>query len=206
MAGSQPSEVTGSGTRVPVLIVDDNPANRLAFGAVLAPLGLDLVMAGSGREALARINERDFAVILLDVRMPIMDGYETAELIRLRKSTRYTPIIFMSAYDMTSAQVTRAYVAGAIDYIPSPVDADVLTLKVSAYIQLYLRDEAVLRALRDLTVSYEALQADMAASSGISSGLQAKLKAMEQTIHRLREELDRCTCGCSPSAPSNAKG
>jgi CheY-like chemotaxis protein len=203
MAGS-PSAAAGSASKIPVLIVDDNAANRLAFGTVLAPLGVDVVMASSGKEALARIDERDFAVILLDVRMPIMDGYETAERIRQRKSTKYTPIIFTSAFDMSPAQVTKAYVAGAIDYIPSPVDSDVLTLKVSAYIQLYLRDEAVLRALRDLTMCYEALQADMAASQGISAGLQAKLKAMEQTIHRLREELDRCTCGCTPSVSSNA--
>lgn len=201
-----PSGAPGSASRVPVLIVDDNAANRLAFASVLAPQNLDVVLASSGKEALARVDERDFAVILLDVRMPIMDGYETAELIRKRKAAKYTPILFTSAFDMTPAQVTKAYVAGAIDYIPSPVDAEVLTLKVSAYIQLYLRDEAVVRALQDLTVSYQALQADMAASVGISAGLQAKVTALDQTIRRLRQELDRCTCGCSPPASSIAKG
>lgn len=194
-----------SNSKVPILIVDDSPANRLAFSAVLAPQGLDIVLADSGREALARIEERDYAVILLDVRMPDMDGYETAELIRQRKSTRYTPIIFMSAFDMTPAQVMRAYVAGAIDYIPSPVDDKVLNFKVAAYVQLFLRDEAVVRALRELTTAYQMLQADMAASDGVSGALRTKLAVMEQTIHRLREELDRCTCGCSPNSPLAAQ-
>lgn len=182
-----------------VLVVDDNAANRAAFETVLSALDLDVVLAPDGNEALRQILEREFAVILLDVRMPFMDGYETAELIRLRKATRYTPIIFTSAYDMTPKEVSRAYVAGAIDYIPSPVDSDVLAMKVSAFVQLYLRDEAVLRAIRELTVAYEALQADVAASEGISAGLQAKVAGLQATIRRLQAELDRCTCGCTPS-------
>lgn len=204
MAGSSLPRASKPLSNVPVLIVDDNPANRMAFGTVLDTLGLDVVLASSGREALALVDKRDFAVILLDVRMPIMDGYETAELIRQRKTAKYTPIIFTSAYDMTPAQVTKAYVAGAIDYIPSPVDADIMTLKVSAYVQLYLRDEAIVRALRDLTVSYEALQAEVAATNGMNAGLKQKLSDMELTIRRLREELDRCTCGCTPAPATSS--
>ena len=185
--------------RTTVLVVDDNEANRTAFETVLAPLGLDIVLASTGLDALRHVLEREFAVILLDVRMPVMDGYETAELIRRRKATRYTPIIFTSAYDMTPREVTRAYVAGAIDYIPTPVDMDVLTMKVSAFVQLYLRDEAVLAAIRELTQAYEALQADMAAAQGISAGLQAKVAGLQSTIQKLRAEIDRCTCGCTPS-------
>jgi CheY-like chemotaxis protein len=199
---AQPSSLSGGGSssRVPVLVVDDNAANRVAFETVLLPLGLDVVLAASGKEALERLADREYAVILLDVRMPVMDGYQTAELMRQRKSAKYTPIIFTSAFDMSPAQVTRAYVAGAIDYIPSPVDAEVLTFKVAAFVQLYLRDEAVVRAIHELTASYEALQADVAASQGLSSGLQANVKALKETIRRLREQLDRCTCGCTPSA------
>jgi hypothetical protein len=182
------------------LVVDDNAANRAAFDAVLTPLGLDVVLASSGNEALRLVADREFAVILLDVRMPIMDGYETADLLRKRKLARYTPIIFTSAYDMTSAQVTRAYVAGAIDYIPSPVDPDILTLKVQAFVQLYLRDEAVLEALRSLTAAYNLLQAELAANQGISLGLKNRIQAMEEKIQRLSAELNRCTCGCSPAA------
>ncbi len=188
--------------KVPVLVVDDSAANRLAFEAALAPLGLEVVLAESGAKALDHVRDREFAVILLDIRMPDMDGYETAEFMRRQKTTKYTPIIFTSAYDLTSSQVTRAYVAGAIDYIPSPVDANVLTLKVSAFVQLYLRDEAILQAIRALTESYDALQADMAASNGISDGLKEKVAMLQKTIERLREELDRCTCGCSVVPPS----
>lgn len=185
--------------KVPVLVVDDHAANRAAFEAVLSPLGLDVVLADSGRDALRLVADREFAVILLDVRMPIMDGYETAERLRQRKLTKYTPIIFTSAYDMTSAQVTRAYVAGAIDYIPSPVDPDILTLKVKAFVQLYLRDEAVLEALASLTTSYDLLQAELAASQGISAGLQERIRVLQDNIQRLRAELNRCTCGCTPA-------
>lgn len=170
----------------------------------MTPLGLDVVPADSGREALRLAAEREFAVILLDVRMPIMDGYDTAEMLRRRKLAKYTPIIFTSAYDATAAQVTRAYVAGAIDYIPSPVDPDILTLKVQAFVQLYLRDIAVLEALRSLTASYDLLQAELAASQGISAGLQERIKVLQADIQRLSAELDRCTCGCSPAAAAGA--
>jgi CheY-like chemotaxis protein len=201
MVDSGASSPRGSGRKVPVLVVDDNSANRAAFDAVLSQLGLEVVLAASGQEALRLVGEREYAVILLDVRMPIMDGYETAELLRKRKLTRYTPIIFTSAYDMTAAQVTRAYVAGAIDYIPSPVDADILTLKVQAFVQLYLRDVAVLEALRSLTASYELLELELAAAQGISTGLQERIKVLQSHIQRLSAEIDRCTCGCSPAAP-----
>lgn len=199
MSASPASPRSTSARKVPVLVVDDNAANRAAFEAVLNPLGLEVVLAQSGNEALRLVADREFAVILLDIRMPIMDGYETADLLRKRKLARYTPIIFTSAYDMTSAQVTRAYVAGAIDYIPSPVDPDILTLKVQAFVQLYLRDEAVLEALRSLTLAYNLLQAELAASQGVSTGLKTRIQGLEENIRRLSAELDRCTCGCSPA-------
>jgi CheY-like chemotaxis protein len=191
--------------KVPVLVVDDNPANRLAFETVLSSLGLEVYLADSGRKGLEYVRDREFAVILLDTRMPIMDGYETAEKIRRVETAKYTPIIFTSAYDMTSAQVLRAYVAGAIDYIPSPVDANILTMKVQAFAQLYLRDEAILQALRELNASYQVIQAELAASSGFSAGLQAKVQSLKATIDRLQSELDRCTCGCSVGPDSKTK-
>lgn len=200
MGDSEKDSRPGPRQPVPILVVDDNAANRAAFEAVLSPLGLEVSLADSGREALRLAAEREFAVILLDVRMPIMDGYETAELLRRRKLAKYTPIIFTSAYDATAAQVTRAYVAGAIDYIPSPVDPDILTLKVQAFVQLYLRDAAVLEALRTLTASYDILQAELAASQGISAGLRERIQVLRSDIQRLSAELDRCTCGCASRA------
>src|SRR6185295_11512133 len=106
-----------------VLVVDDRPANRLAFKTLLDPQ-YTVVLAENGHEALKRALEQEFAVILLDVRMPGMDGFETAELLRKRESMRYTPIVFMSAYDKNDLQAKKGYIAGATDYLFSPVDED----------------------------------------------------------------------------------
>lgn len=180
-----------SDERVCVLVVDDTSANRLAFSAALSALPIDVVVAESGTEALARIAERDFAVILLDVRMPIMDGFQTAELIRARESTRYTPILFTSAHDSTAAHVQRAYVAGATDYLPSPVDAELLTFKVAAFVVLHLRNEAVRKALGELSTDFRALQADLAAGNGMNQGLRRRVEALQTNVERLQLQLGR---------------
>ena len=106
---------------VPVLIVDDNAGKRLALTAVLAPLGYLIVEADSGVAALRCVIDRDFAVILLDVRMPIMDGVETAALIRQRRESEMTPIIFVTAHDGDEMTHTDHYAQGAVDFIFAPV-------------------------------------------------------------------------------------
>ncbi len=98
-AGTEETE--GRGEQVSVLLVDDQPANLVALEAMLQGLGQRLVTASSGREALKRLLDEDFAVILLDVKMPEMDGFETAALIRERERSRHTPIIFLTAADRT---------------------------------------------------------------------------------------------------------
>src|SRR6188472_1720851 len=98
-----------NGPDVNILLVDDRPANLLALEGLLAEPGVNLVRATSGPEALARLPERDFAVILLDVRMPGMDGFETAERIRRREETSHTPIIFLTAADIDAADTARGY-------------------------------------------------------------------------------------------------
>jgi len=108
-----------SDLRPAVLIVDDTPANLSAFGAVLADDGLEIVPASSGQEALKAALAKEFAVILLDVRMPGMDGIETATILRSGRA-RFTPIIFVSAHERTPLEVERGYLAGAIDYLYSP--------------------------------------------------------------------------------------
>src|SRR4029079_5169473 len=109
--------------RPTVLIVDDNADKLIALESILLSLDVELVTARSGREALRRLLERDFAVILLDVNMPDMDGFETATLIRQRRRFEHTPIIFITAFgdDMHMAQ---GYSLGAVDYILSPVVPD----------------------------------------------------------------------------------
>src|SRR5947209_12121038 len=103
----------GSDDRVNILIVDDEPGNLLATEAVLAGLGQNLVTARSGPEALRRLLQQDFALILMDVRMPGTDGLETAALVRGRERSRHVPIIFLTGYDRTDVQMFRGYELGA---------------------------------------------------------------------------------------------
>ena len=122
--------------RPSVLMVDDRPENLLALTAVLEPLDVRLVTAGSGEEALRALLGEDFAVILLDVRMPGMDGYETAEYIRGRERSARTPIIFLTAVSTDMTQVLRGYEAGAVDYVLKPFDPVVLRSKVAVFAEL----------------------------------------------------------------------
>lgn len=119
-----------------VLLVDDRRENLLALEAVLAPLGVRLVTAQSGEEALKALLQEEFATILLDVQMPGMDGFETAELIRGRAATRNVPIIFVTALSRDLGHVARGYEAGAVDYVLKPFDPFVLRSKVRVFCDL----------------------------------------------------------------------
>ena len=130
---TQPPSVS---ERPGVLLVDDRPENLLALTAVLEPLDVRLVAAGSGEEALRALLGEDFAVVLLDVRMPGMDGYETAEYIRGRERSARTPIIFLTAVSTDMTQVLRGYEAGAVDYVLKPFDPVVLRSKVAVFAEL----------------------------------------------------------------------
>src|SRR5262249_34001602 len=118
---------------VKILLVDDQPNNLLALEAVLDHPEYNLVKAHSGEEALRRLLRDDFALILLDVLMPGMDGFETAELIRHRERIRYTPIIFVTAIGRSEAHVARGYSCGAVDYLFKPLVPEVLRSKVAVF-------------------------------------------------------------------------
>jgi PAS domain S-box-containing protein len=120
----------------PILLVDDQAANLLALEAVLQGLGEPLVRANSGQEALRRLRDEDFAAVLLDVRMPGMDGFETARLIRAQRRSRATPIIFITA-DATDLSVEEAYAIGAVDLLTKPLVAAVLNAKVAFFVELH---------------------------------------------------------------------
>src|SRR4051794_41470950 len=122
--------------RPSVLLVDDRPENLLAVTAVLEPLEARLVTAGSGEEALRALLGEDFAVVLLDVQMPGMDGFETAGYIRGRERSARTPIIFLTAVSTDISQVLRGYEAGAVDYVLKPFDPVVLRSKVAVFAEL----------------------------------------------------------------------
>ncbi len=128
-----------------VLLVDDVPANLLALSAVLRPLGARLVEARSGAEALAAVLRESFAVVLLDVQMPEMDGFETAAAIRATENGRELPIVFLTAIHRDEAFAKRGYASGAADYITKPFDADIVRARVKAFVDLYDQREQVRR-------------------------------------------------------------
>lgn len=136
----QPSE-----RDVAILVVDDDPRNLFAVRETLEELGAHLVLAKSGEEALKHLLRQDFALILLDVHMPGMDGYETAEMIRKRQKSRHIPIIFLTAINKDQVHIFRGYATGAVDYMFKPVDPHILKCKVAVFVELYRKTEEVRR-------------------------------------------------------------
>ncbi len=134
-----------------VLVVNDREEQRVAVTAMLAPLSVTVVEADSGRAALRAVLDQTFAVILMDVRMPTMDGYETATLIRQRRQSGHTPIIFCTAFGRDETETLTAYASGAVDFIFTPIHGDVLRAKVSAFVGLYLQSEELQRSLESIT-------------------------------------------------------
>ena len=146
-AGALPAAAPAATAPEPVhiLLVDDRPENLLALEAVLEPLGQHLMRATSGEEALRALLVRDFALILLDVQMPGMNGFETAQLIKARERSRSIPIIFLTAISKEEAYVVRGYEAGAVDYLSKPFNPDVLRSKVAVFVELHHRREQLRR-------------------------------------------------------------
>jgi signal transduction histidine kinase len=126
-----------------ILLVDDRPENLIALEAVLGPLGHELVRALSGREALKQLLLGDFALILMDVQMPGMDGFETATLIKQREKTKHIPIVFVTAISKDEQYVFKGYSAGAVDYIPKPFDPDILRSKVTVFVDLFKKEQQI---------------------------------------------------------------
>jgi PAS domain S-box-containing protein len=145
-----PSGGNNSEPRANILLVDDTPENLIALEAVLIELGQNLVKARSGEEALRLVLRQDFAVILLDVNMPGLSGFETAEMIRQRKSTEHIPIIFVSAISTSDTHLFKGYSLGAVDYIFTPVIPDVLRSKVSVFVELLKKTEEAKRQAEQL--------------------------------------------------------
>src|SRR5438105_2829766 len=136
--------------KVNILLVDDQPQNLLALEAILSEMGENLVRADSGRAALKALLDREFAVILLDVQMPDLDGFETASLIRERDKSRDTPIIFLTALSRSETSVFRGYELGAVDYLSKPFHPEVLRAKVSVFVELFRKREAFKRQAHEL--------------------------------------------------------
>jgi PAS domain S-box-containing protein len=146
-----------SAESIRVLIVDDDPSKQSALSAALAPLGLTIVEANSGFTALRRLLEQDFAVILLDVFMPTMDGFETAALIRQRKQSEMTPIIFITAAKDEEISSVDRFTQGAVDFIFTPFDPSEIRAKVAVFANLFLTTEALASRARETQISNEHL-------------------------------------------------
>ena len=126
-------------SRAPILIVDDNAGKRLSIASVLEPLGQTIVEVESGKAALRALMERTYSVILMDVQMPGMDGYETARFVRMRRESEHTPIIFITAHAAEEAQIPTAYQSGAVDFIFAPIVPDILRAKARVFVELFLK-------------------------------------------------------------------
>lgn len=140
----------GDSENTNILVVDDYPETRLALEATLSNPSYNVVTASSGAEALKCILKHDFAVILLDVLMPNMDGFQTATLIRRREISKDVPIIFLTAAGTDLGLIYKAYSVGAVDYLPKPVDPDVVKAKVAVFVDLYRKGQHIRRQEREL--------------------------------------------------------
>ena len=175
-----------------ILVVDDNQTNLIAIEAALAPLGRKLVLAHSGVEALARLLEQDFALIILDVAMPGMDGFETAKMVRSREKNRATPIIFVTGLTWQDDAVIKGYELGAFDFLVKPIRPEVLRAKAMVFVQLQertielqqkaeeLRQEQARTHERELVAQRKRFEAEV---------LEQKMEQMAETDRRKDEFL-----------------
>src|SRR5215470_1678674 len=162
--------------KVNILLVDDHVENLVALEALLSNLGQNLVRAESGIDALRLLLNQEFALIILDVDMPIMNGFETAALIRQREKSRHTPIIFLTAINKAEQHVFKGYSLGAVDYLTKPFVPEVLLAKVSAFVELHKKTEEITRQTRLL----QQMVAELASSND-------EIRKLNVELHRERD-------------------
>ena len=193
--------------QAPILIVDDDPASVVAMQEVLKTLGSPLVTAYSGEEALRCVLDDDFAAILMDVRMPGIDGFTTASMIRERKRSRYTPIIFLTAELEDMSTMFKGYRAGAVDFITKPVIPEVLRSKLSVFVGLNDMNRMLSAELAERALTEQRLRASEENLRALAGHLQSVRE--EERIHIAREihdELGQALTGLKFDLASFAKG
>src|SRR5262245_50579099 len=169
---------------VSILLVEDRCENLLARQAILEPLDQNLVKARSGEEALKCLLRQDFAVILLDVQMPGMNGFETAELIRGRGRSKHVPIIFLTAINTNDASISRGYEVGAVDFLLKPIMPEILISKVTVFVDLYQKTAEIERQAEELEATIDALEHQIAERERTEAALR---RAHDQLEQRVRE-------------------
>jgi signal transduction histidine kinase len=174
-------------TPVKILLVDDQPENLLSAEAVLETLGETIVKAESGRQALLHLLSQEFAVILLDIMMPDMDGFETAALIRQRERSRDTPIIFLTALGRNEEHVLRGYDLGAVDYITKPFVPEILRSKVSVFVELHRKNLLLAKQSNLLEHRNEELQKAILRSWHAEEEIKALNRHLEDQVQQLAE-------------------
>jgi two-component system sensor histidine kinase/response regulator len=184
--------------KVSILLVDDRDDKRLSMEAIIEELGQNIVKASSGREALRCLLDQDFALILLDVNMPGMDGFETAHLIRQRKRSEHTPIIFVTGISDTETHLSRGYSLGAVDYILTPVVPEVLRAKVSVFVELFKVTQQVKNQAEHLRRAHDELEVRVTQRTVelavVNESLQAEIaerQRAEEKIRGLNVELEK---------------
>jgi signal transduction histidine kinase len=179
--------------RVNILLVDDRRENLLALEAILEPLGQNLVRADSGPEALKQVLGLEFAVILLDVQMPDMNGFEVAEIIKSRERSRTIPIIFLSAISKEDAYVFKGYSMGAVDYVFKPFNTDVLRSKVAVFVELFVKQRE-LQNQGDLLRESQKRELELEHRTSLleaEARSAAKLSQMNEELHRRQVALEQ---------------
>ena len=170
-----------------ILLVDDDPGSLMAMETLLAGPGRTIVTAESGQDALRHLLQQDFAVILLDVRMPRLDGFETAALIRQRAQSRYTPIIFLSAADTMDADVFRGYSVGAVDYLFKPFIPEILKAKVTVFVDLFQIGDRVRQQSEQLGAINQKLDQDITARKRAEEELSKQTAVLKSVLASIGE-------------------